>query len=597
MKPILRDVAATSAPEDQSPETVAGLHAVVMLGSFMHAAPSAEDTAELSVGGLSALTRLPLAAVAWYADGPDRPLRIAGRCLGEPGVRPGINAALREVCSRLPVARPSRLADAELPSELRLAGTQVLLALPLRVSTECLGFLLAGGARGTSPTNLTLIQALGAQTATALYVARLHETEAARLRELGDLADELREQGELLSRALRLQEDLIDLVLRGNDARTIVDHLARQIGAPVWLLDGERHTIAHAPGDGGKGRQLPRESELRRVLGPHHPDRDPRTVAMATGRGVQPFLVQTVATDRDTFGYLLVGSTALGPVDHTTFQCGRLVLALRLLIQRSVAEAEERAGRDLLQDALLHRGGALTSAALAVRLGYTDDGPAAVLAVRTRPRERNGARVESARRRAASAVREELREATRALVGVIGEDIVAIVRPEVAQPCAARIHERLLAVAPELCISIGVSDPRPGLGELEPAHREALVAVELADSGPSGVLRFADLGLHRLLFDVAHADRVEDHIERWIGPLLRYDDAHHTRLVDTLGCFLAGDGQRDIARTLSIHPSTLKYRLRRIREILDVDFTQADLRFNIELALRLGDGMRTIREA
>ncbi|MCW2632483.1 MAG: diguanylate phosphodiesterase, partial [Pseudonocardia sp.] len=416
MKPILRNLAAAPALHDPSQETVAGLHAVVMLGSFMHAAPSSEDTAELSVGGLSALTRLPLAAVAWYADGADRPLRIAGRCSGEPGVRPGINAALREVCAQLPAVRPSRLAGAELPSELRLAGAQVLLALPLRVSTECLGFLLAGGPKGTIPADLTVIQALGAQTSTALYVARLQETEATRLHELGHLAGELREQGELLSRVLRLQEELIDLVLRGNDARTIVDHLARQIGAPVWLLDGERHTIAHAPGDDGHSRQLPRESELRRVLTPHHPDRDPRTVTMTAGRGVQPFLVQTVATDRDTFGYLLVGSTALGPVDHTTFQCGRLVLALRLLIERSVAEAEERAGRDLLQDVLLHRSGALTSAALAVRLGYSDDGPAALLAVRTRPRDGDGARAQNARRRAASAVREDLQGTRRALV-------------------------------------------------------------------------------------------------------------------------------------------------------------------------------------
>ena len=47
-------------------ETVAGLNAVVMLGSCLHAAPSAEDAAELAAGGLAAVTRLPFAAVGWY---------------------------------------------------------------------------------------------------------------------------------------------------------------------------------------------------------------------------------------------------------------------------------------------------------------------------------------------------------------------------------------------------------------------------------------------------------------------------------------------------------------------------------------------------
>ena len=35
------------------------------------------------------------------------------------------------------------------------------------------------------------------------------------------------------------------------------------------------------------------------------------------------------------------------------------------------------------------------------------------------------------------------------------------------------------------------------------------------------------------------------------------------------------------------HPSTLKYRLNRIREVLGHDFTRPEVRFNIELALRL----------
>jgi sugar diacid utilization regulator len=310
---------------------------------------------------------------------------------------------------------------------------------------------------------------------------------------------------------------------------------------------------------------------------------------MATGHGVQPYLVQTVSTDRETFGYLMVGSTALGPVDHTTFQGARLVLALRLLIERSVAEAEERAGRDLLMDALLHRGGGRTSAALATRLGYEAHGPAVIVAVRVRTGD--GTRREGAGRRDTSVIREELRGGGRGLVGAIGAEVIAILRPEDAEPRARRILGR---VAPELGVAVGISDARHDLRDLEPGYREALVAVALAEGSPSGLLRFADLGLHRLLFDVAHVDRVEEHIQRWIGPLLRYDAAHQARLVETLACFLTGEGHKDTARTLSIHPSTLKYRLRRIREILDVDFTRADVRFNIELALRLKEGLRNL---
>lgn len=590
---------ATVGPAAAGPsqETVAALNAVVMLGSFMHAAPSSGNTAELAAGGLAALTRLPLAAVAWYADGPDGPLTVTGRCSGEPGITPQVATTLRRLGSQLHEFRPTRRVADDLPRALRRAGIDALLALPLRVSTESLGFLLVGGRLDAVPDDLTLIQALGAQTSTALYVARIRESEERRVRELDILAAELRAQGELLARALHLQEELIDLVLRGKNARTIVAHLADRLGAPVWLLDAERRALAHASGGGSGGVEhaaVPlRESDLDRVLGPHHPDHDPRSVEIVTAAGVAPLLVQSVATDRETFGYLMVGSTALGPVDRTTFQGGRLVLALRLLIERSVAEAEERLGRDLIQDALLRSGDDATRAGLAVRLGYDDDGPAVVLAVRVGADD--GAGAERARRRAFAVLREELRGGNRGLAGMIGPEIVAILPPTRVERCARRFVERVRAALPGLEVAAGLSDPRPRLGELEPAFREAQAAAAMAARSPSArLLRFADLGLHRLLFDVEHTDRVDEHIDRWIGPLLRYDADNNARLVETLDCFLAGDGHQGAARKLAIHPSTLKYRLGRIREVLGVDFADAQVRFDIELALRLAAGLRAL---
>jgi DNA-binding PucR family transcriptional regulator len=126
------------------------------------------------------------------------------------------------------------------------------------------------------------------------------------------------------------------------------------------------------------------------------------------------------------------------------------------------------------------------------------------------------------------------------------------------------------------------------VAHLQEAHRQARQAVALAEGIPQQILRFADLGLYRLLFDANHANRIDEHIERWLGPLLRYDAAQHTRLVETLARYLTGTSRNEeVALDLSIHASTLKYRLRRIREILTFDFMRPDVRFNVELALRL----------
>jgi hypothetical protein len=398
----------------------------------------------------------------------------------------------------------------------------------------------------------------------------------------------LREQGELLSRALRLQEDLIDLVLHGKGVGEIIEHLADQLKAPVWLVDAAGHVIAHARSPYGVPEAaLPRTAELRRALDGLSRDSNSYPIEVATGTGGL-FLLQTVATDRDVFGHLLIGSAPLDALDRTVIHGGCLVLALRLLIERSIADAQERSGRDLIEDALL-RGNGRASSALAARLGYEQDGPAMVLVVRLRlPPAGYDHRWDGVRRRVMSAVQDEFPGGIRGLAGLIGEEIVAIVRPEAAEACERRILSRATAGAPDVQVTIGVSDVCASVGRLQEAHRQARQAAALAEGIPQHVLRFADLGLYRLLFDADHANRIDEHVERWLGPLLRYDTAQHTRLVETLARYLTGTSRKEeVALDLSIHVSTLKYRLRRIREILTFDFMHPEARFNVELALRL----------
>ena len=578
----------TTSEDGQARETIAGLHAVVLLGSFMHSSPQQQNTAELAAGGLAAIARVPLAAVAWYPEGSGEQMRLIGRYAGKQPIPARLASILVRLCSQLNVYRPSRLEEAQLPGRLRQAGVKALLAIPLRVGTDRVGFLLAGGAAGALPEDLMLVQALGAQTSTALYVARTQEYKNAQMREQARLLGVLREQGELLSRALRLQENLIDLVLHGKGVSEIIEHLADQLKAPVWLIDAEGHVIAHARRPHGVPEAaLPRTAELRRALDGLSRDRNSHPIEIAAGSG-GAFLLQTVATDHDVFGHLLIGSAPLDALDRTVIRGGCLVLALRLLIERSIADAEERSGRDLIEDALL-RGNGHASTALAARLGYQRDGPAIVLAVRLRPPPAGyDHRWSGARRRVISAVQDEFPGGIRGLAGLVGEEIVAIVRPEAAEACERRILSRATAGAPDVRVTIGVSDVSASVGHLQEAHRQARQAVALAEGIPQHILRFADLGLYRLLFDADHANRIDEHIERWLGPLLRYDTAQHTRLVETLARYLTGPSRNEeVALDLSIHVSTLKYRLRRTREILTFDFMRPEVRFNVELALRL----------
>ena len=119
----------------------------------------------------------------------------------------------------------------------------------------------------------------------------------------------------------------------------------------------------------------------------------------------------------------------------------------------------------------------------------------------------------------------------------------------------------------------GSSQPqlRLGVGEyhepdaLTQSVTEAVLALRLSGATIS---RFEDLGISRFLASDADETRLRSFVDDWLGTLAAYDDAHDADLVHTLGEWLRD--QRSVRATadrLHIHPSTLKYRLGRIREV------------------------------
>jgi sugar diacid utilization regulator len=90
------------------------------------------------------------------------------------------------------------------------------------------------------------------------------------------------------------------------------------------------------------------------------------------------------------------------------------------------------------------------------------------------------------------------------------------------------------------------------------------------------------------LLEGANPDTVAGFVDRILGTLLVYDRQHGRSLIETLEAYLGEYGNLEsTARRLTIHTSTLKYRLARISELSGLDLRNADHRFNAALALRL----------
>ena len=122
--------------------------------------------------------------------------------------------------------------------------------------------------------------------------------------------------------------------------------------------------------------------------------------------------------------------------------------------------------------------------------------------------------------------------------------------------------------------------------------------MHLAAGQPDRVMVFDDLGVYQVLATTQNSAAMDRFVQDWLGALMDYDAIHGAQLVLTLSEYLDCGGNYDVtAKTLAVHRSTLKYRLRRIREVSGHDLGCPDTQFNLHLAARAWRTVQALRES
>jgi hypothetical protein len=181
-----------------------------------------------------------------------------------------------------------------------------------------------------------------------------------------------------------------------------------------------------------------------------------------------------------------------------------------------------------------------------------------------------------------------------ALVGVYhdtGSDVTAHERSwsEVLRGAAA---DRSVTVA----IGAAVTDPDDFPGQ----HRlvRDIAEIQQRGSGFFGLPRVAmldDLGPLTEVIGAAPGRNLVPFAERVLGDLL-YDQRFGGQLIETLYAYLrTGGSPREAGELLHLHASTVKYRMRVIRDLLGPRLRDRSARFDLELAVRLCLAARLLR--
>jgi sugar diacid utilization regulator len=396
------------------------------------------------------------------------------------------------------------------------------------------------------------------------------------------------------------------------DLFALTNATAAAVGGPVLVEDMQLRVLAYSSVAG----QTVDDTRQRAILGQQAPDRPHNAelyrrlfrqggVLRNHAEGELPRVAVPISVGGEHLGSIWVvdADGQLSPdTDDLLLDVARIA-ALHLLHARAADNVERELRADLLGGLFEGR---LAPAAVAARLGLAPAGPHVVVAFEPRwgAAGSQGADAEHTLLRLAQLTGLRLEAQRRhAAAVVLGHIVYAVVPvpPEGgadgggAQGQAVRaLVERVVADARqalrvEVCAAIGPVVPT--LAEAARSRREADLVLSVLDPGAGDpVVASADALRHRVVL-AELARLTDDHPWLFAGAaqeIARYDAEKHTEYGPTLHAFLDCFGDSAAAASLvRVHPNTLRYRLRRIREIFGVDLEDADTRLVLALEARL----------
>ncbi|WP_394237647.1 XylR N-terminal domain-containing protein [Niallia oryzisoli] len=139
---------------------------------------------------------------------------------------------------------------------------------------------------------------------------------------------------------------------------------------------------------------------------------------------------------------------------------------------------------------------------------------------------------------------------------------------------------------PDYQLKAGISSSTERIEEAAQLFDEGLSALKAANERRK-VVFYDSLGIEGVMYHMKNVKPIEKFIKKKLGNLIKEDRLKDMELTRTLYCYLSnGSNLYKTARTMSLSISGLRYRLRKINEILETDINNPKVGYQIFLALQ-----------
>jgi purine catabolism regulator len=406
----------------------------------------------------------------------------------------------------------------------------------------------------------------------------------------------LNRQAALAARSEEVHRALVSVVLEGGGLDDLAVELAAILDGPVLVTTPDGRVVAQA-GDAVEMKRY-MESASFDHTGRFRVESEPvGTRADASGHRA---VVSIVAGRMDHGRIITFSNATISEADVRSLERAATVAALAVTKGLAVAAVEGKYRADFVRDLLIGRVEDLTGAVSHARsLGWDVDRPLAVVVAELDPGQvptaASGLELRPVQERFAAAWQTvvRVRDARAPVVSFNNEVVVLLGAGGNADV------ERVVGELDRLVVgdrgggrhsfSLGVSRVAGTLAQLPQAYEQARTAVRIGRrlQGAGARASFDQLGAYRLLALVPDTGELRSYVSDVLGELAAdtadAEDLRHTLdvLIDT-NCNVA-----ETARRLHFHYNTLRYRIEKLERLVGPFTTNAALRLDLALALRV----------
>jgi purine catabolism regulator len=398
------------------------------------------------------------------------------------------------------------------------------------------------------------------------------------------------------ARKLKISEDIhhsfTNLILKGGDTYHIIKTLAKIINSNVAYLDAK---FGH--------------NYISSVSGPFFQDISHLNLKNLSLK----YKIYPVKIDFKIYGYLVYSNISLGniPNEYSRIAIKHASTALKLEIQKKISnlEIENRHKNEFVQDIILNNikyPEEIKNRAKLYGWSY-ENGLSAVFVIIDDFKEKNSKVSHKKEIASLEMMRESIFDVCKkimqnnfnnVLFTNLSDSITLLVEPQTLKldnfryklTSAADAMRKTVHDKYEFTLTIGIGEYRHSIKDVYLSYQEAQNAAKIGKTlyKRNRTVFYCDLGVYRLLNTICNTPEATDFCNASIGLLKEHDQKYGSDLYQTLICIKKCDWNLKIAAAkLYLHYNTVKYRFKKIQEIMDVNLEDSEARFVVSMSIKL----------